>query len=337
MTETNNDKSLSLLQLLKDGQFHSGEAIARQLGVSRTSVWKYLKKLASWQVAIYAVRGRGYQIPGGLDLLSGEEIQAALSSNNQLFKSVKVVTSLDSTSSELQRDWRVNPGLGRVVIAEHQSQGRGRKGRKWVSPFAANLYFSVGVELPLGLSALGGLSLAVGISLCRSLAPFCHKKIQVKWPNDLLVDGKKLAGILVEASGDSNDTSFINIGVGVNWAMQDEHGEFIDQAWTNLKPLLKSTQSPSRQAVLIAILTELDLTLQKYLKAGFGEFAREWPSLSAFHGRRIVVQQSNKWVEGIELGVESNGALRLQTEQGEAIFHSGEVSLRPVKCQDEGE
>ncbi|MCW9018205.1 MAG: biotin--[acetyl-CoA-carboxylase] ligase, partial [Kangiellaceae bacterium] len=228
-----------LLTLLSDGKFHSGQSIAEELEVSRTAIWKLVQKIQDWQITVYSVRGRGYQIPGGLALIKKTPIEHALAANNKLFKELILLSSIDSTSTYLAQDWRRNPGNGRVCIAEHQSAGRGRKGRPWISPFGANLYFSIGVELPLGLSALGGLSLAVGICLCQTLNQLTNEPVKIKWPNDLLMDDKKLAGILVEASGDTTDSSFLNIGVGINWDMQSEQGKSIDQPWANLKCNLK--------------------------------------------------------------------------------------------------
>ena len=314
-----------LLRILSDGSFHSGERLAEQLNVTRSAIWKLVRKLKSWQIEIYSVTGKGYKIPGGLDLLDKSCLQKKLS-HNHLFKQVDVFTSIDSTSDYLSRQWKSLPGVGRVCIAEHQSAGKGRKGRVWVSPFAANLYFSIGVSLPLGLSALGGLSLAIGISLAKTLNQWTNRKIKVKWPNDLMVDDRKLAGILVEACGESNDHSFLNIGVGINWNMQPEHASELEQPWINLKEL--SEIKLSRNQILAEVLIQLDKTLTGYLSHGFTEFLKDWNQLSAMIDRSVTVHLANSQVNGIEAGIELSGALRLETESGIQIFHSGEVSLR---------
>jgi BirA family transcriptional regulator, biotin operon repressor / biotin---[acetyl-CoA-carboxylase] ligase len=320
-----------LLRQLSDGRFHSGESIAAELDVSRTAVWKLIQKIKSWQVEIFSVRGRGYQIPGGLELIDQALLQRNLEKNNRLFQQAIVLTSIDSTADYLAKDWRESPDFGRVCISEHQTAGRGRKGRQWISPFGANLYFSIGVQLPLGLSALGGLSLAVGISMCRTLNRITNNQIKIKWPNDLLVlteaGDKKLAGILVEASGDSNDSSFLNIGVGINWNMQLKQGDDIDQPWINLKSLL-AQQSLSRNEILTIILCDLDFALVEYIATGFNSFSKDWPSLSAMHQKKVTLHLPNKQVNGVEVGVEANGALKLDTNNGLQVFHSGEVSLR---------
>ena len=315
-----------LIRQLADGKFHSGESIANALGVSRTAVWKLIQKISQWQLEIYKVRGKGYRIPGGLKLLDQAWLTQQLKRSNSRFQYIDVMTSIPSTADFLASQWKQQPGKARVCVAEHQTAGRGRKGRVWVSPFAANLYFSIGVELPLGLSALGGMSLAIGMSIANTLNQFSRDKIKLKWPNDLLVDDKKLAGILVEASGDSNDSSFLNIGVGMNWNMQAQQGEQIDQPWANLKALCEP--SVDRNQILLALLQNIEIALDEYQRKGFAGFANDWNHLSAMYLRPVTIHLPNTQIEGIEVGVEENGALKLETSQGIKTFYSGEVSLR---------
>ncbi len=314
-----------LVVILSDGQFHSGEYLADQLGVSRTAVWKLINKLQSWQISIFAVRGKGYKIPDGLSLIDSDYLNKEVIARSRLFAQLKVLPTIDSTSTHMTQWWKEQPGEGKICIAEHQTEGRGRKGRKWVSPFGANLYFSLGLNLPMGLSALGGLSLAVGIGLTKMLNKLTSEKVTLKWPNDILVDGRKLAGILVEASGDSTDNSFLNIGIGINWAMQDDHQE-IDQPWANLKSVL--AHDIDRNELLAKILLEIDGLLDQYIEQGFDGFRADWPRQSAFYGRPIVIHTRNGIVSGTEIGVDRSGAILIKTAEGEKSFYSGEVSLR---------
>jgi len=315
-----------LVQLLADGQFHSGQVLAEIIGVSRTAIWKLVAKLQAWQIEIFAVRGKGYRIPGGLTLIDSDYLNPQITSKAKLFSIVEVLPTVDSTADYLIRSWTSEPGVGRICVAEHQTDGRGRKGRKWVSPFGANLYFSLGLNLPMGLSALGGLSLAVGIGLTQFLNEHCNEKVSLKWPNDLLVNGHKLAGILVEASGDSNDNSFLNIGIGINWNMLNSHSNGIDQAWINLQALLNS--DINRNEILALILLQLDDVLNRYIESGFAGFRREWSSCSAYYGQRIVIHTHKGQISGTEIGIEKSGAIKIQTADGERSFFSGEVSLR---------
>jgi len=316
----------SLIKLLSDGQFHSGQSLAETLNISRTAVWKMIEKLKQWQIAIFSVRGKGYKIDKGLVLLDQAKINQALKDKTQFFSAVISLASIDSTSSYIAREWQKAPGRPLVCVAEHQTTGRGRKGRKWISPFGSNLYFSLGFYLPFGLNALGGLSLAIGISMARVLNRYSVAAVKLKWPNDLLIEGKKLAGILVEASGDNKDNSFINLGIGLNWRMAIDQA--IDQDWCNLTDYL--SVETDRNQLLIQILLELDWCLQTYCLEGFASFSAQWDDYSAFIDRAICIETRQGKVFGKELGINSNGAIRVMTDSGESIFYSGEVSLRPA-------
>lgn len=326
-----------LLTILSDGHFHSGQSIAGCLGVSRTAVWKLIQKLQAWQLEVFSISGKGYQIPGGLELINADSLKLLMQQRESLFQEINVLTSTDSTSDQVARHWKKHPGVACVFIAEHQTAGRGRKGRPWISPLGANLYFSIGVELPLGLSALGGLSLAIGISLVNALNSVSNQPIKIKWPNDLLVEGKKLAGILIEASGDSNDSSFLNIGVGINWNMQQQQGEPIDQSWVNLKPLISSTLS--RNDILLLLLSHIEDALKDYRAQGFSAFEKLWPEVSYFYEQPVTISFNEQLdgISGTEVGVESTGALKLRVGNNIKVFHSGEVSLRAKLIRNSNE
>jgi len=315
-----------LIRLLANGQFCSGQYLAGNIGVSRTAIWKLVNKLRTWQIEIFAVRGKGYRIPGGLALVDKDYLNQQIVAQAKLFSTIEVLSTVDSTADYLTRWWKSRPGEGRICIAEHQTKGRGRKGRKWVSPFGANLYFSLGLNLPMGLSALGGLSLAVGIGLTRFLNEYTQQRVCLKWPNDLLVNNKKLAGILVEASGDSNDNSFLNIGIGINWDMRAEHIGEIDQPWMNLKEILN--KDICRNEILAMTLLQLDDVLNNYIESGFDSFRKEWSFYSAFYGKPVVIHTHQGKVVGSEIGIDKSGAIKIKTADGEKRFFSGEVSLR---------
>jgi len=315
-----------LIRILADGRFHSGQALANALDVSRTAVWQLLQHIQKWQVPVYAVQGKGYQIPGGLELLDPSALEKSLLAKDMPFQALKLFSSIDSTARFMEDWWRNEPGFTRICIAEHQSAGRGRQGRRWVSPFASNFYFSIGIQMPMGLNMLGGLSLATGIGLARLLTPLIRQPIKVKWPNDLLVGGRKLAGILVQASGDSTDKSFINLGIGVNWQMPETAAADIDQPWCHLKPLLN--QPMSRQQMLLHIVKASGQVLRDYARNGFAPFAQHWPSLSAFIHQPVRIQSPQKTITGVEVGIDEQGALRVQTASTVEKIYSGELSLR---------
>jgi len=328
MTAASLQRLQKLVTILSDGDFHSGEKLANILGVSRTAIWKLTNKLEAWGIELFSVRGKGYKIPNGLTLIDSEYLANQITEHARLFSSIEVLSTVDSTSSYLARNWSKGNGKGHIVVSEHQTGGRGRNGKTWISPFGSNLYFSLGSSLPVGLSALGGLSLAIGIGLTKLFNQHTNKKVKLKWPNDLLVDQRKLAGILVEASGDSNDNSFLNIGIGLNWKMSTK-SRGIEQPWINLSEILN--RDIDRNKLLARILLELDKILCDYIDNGFESFRAHWAEYSAYYGKPIVLTSQKGSVSGIEAGIDNMGALRLKMETGEKTFYSGEVSLRPLQ------
>ena len=197
---------LKLLTLLKDGRFHSGEALGAALGVSRSAVWKQLQSLESeLGLAVYKVRGRGYRLAAPLLLLDAGEISRR---SAQAYWPVQVYDEIDSTNAEALRlvaEGRPAPFL---VLAERQSAGRGRRGRAWSSPFAQNLYYSLVLRVDGGMRQLEGLSLVVGLAVRRALQEM-GVRAGLKWPNDVLVENRKIAGILLELVGDPADVCHV--------------------------------------------------------------------------------------------------------------------------------
>ncbi len=319
----------SLLRVLADGAFHSGEELGESLGVSRSAVWKQLKKLESLGVRCHSVRGRGYRLPGGLDLLSEARIKQALSPD-ALAQLRKVSLSLTSgsTSSEAMLAAQQGDAQGYLYLAEQQTAGRGRRGRTWVSPFARNLYFSLVWQFSGGVASLEGLSLAVGVALARALDSYGVPAVQLKWPNDLLVEGRKLAGILLEMTGEPGGVCQVVIGVGVNVQMPDEMAEAIDQPWIDLQRA--GAADIDRNALLALILEELLRVLGVFTREGFAPFVDEWQQRNAHAGREVVLETGAHTFRGCCLGVDGAGALLLETAEGCRTFHGGELSLRAL-------
>ena len=247
-----------LLPLLADGEFRSGQDLAEALGVSRTAVWKQVNKLASETgLVIDSVKGRGYRIPGGIELLDAEQVTAALQPlASRLLTSLVLLESVDSTNAEALRRAEAGDSSGLVCSAEQQTAGRGRRGRQWVSPFASNLYLSLLRKFDQGAAALEGLSLAVGVAVARALEAAGMPAVQLKWPNDILFDGAKLGGVLLEMIGDAAGPCKVVIGVGLNVVMPAEAARGIDQDWTDIRSVAGSAH-PRRNALLAALLNEL--------------------------------------------------------------------------------
>ncbi len=242
-----------LLLLLANGEFHSGQDLADAMGVSRTAVWKQVNRLvADTGLAIESVRGKGYRIAGGIDLLDADQVKAALDARARaLLTRLEILDSVDSTNAEVMRGAGHGYTSGVVCSAEQQTAGRGRRGRQWVSPYASNLYLSLLWEFSQGAAALEGLSLAVGVAVARALRACAVPSVQLKWPNDVLYEGAKLGGILLEMTGDTAGNCQVVIGVGLNVAMPAAAAGAIDQAWTDIKTIT-ANQHPGRNRLLAA-------------------------------------------------------------------------------------
>lgn len=309
---------LTLLKLLKDGRFHSGQALGQALGISRSAVWKQLQHLESdLNLSIHKVRGRGYQLASPLELLDPEQIPSAQ-------WPVFVHQTLDSTNAEALRSVGRGETAPFVVLAEQQSAGRGRRGRKWVSPFADNIYFSLVLRIEGGMRQLEGLSLVVGLAVLNALRDIGTANVGLKWPNDVLVGSKKIAGILLELVGDPADVCHVVLGIGINVNMKT--AEKVDQEWTSI--CLETGRSINRNEFIAILNNRLHQYLQKHEIQGFSVMQSEWEENHLWQGKDVSLIAGIHKVDGTVLGIDRQGALRIDVAGVEKIFSGGELSLR---------
>jgi BirA family biotin operon repressor/biotin-[acetyl-CoA-carboxylase] ligase len=314
-------RMLKLLTLLKDGRFHSGEALGAALGVSRSAVWKQLQLLESeLDLAVYKVRGRGYRLASPLMLLDAGKIdQMARNGSWPTF----IHDEIDSTNAEALRLIASGQTAPFLVLAERQSAGRGRRGRAWLSPFAQNLYFSLVLRVEGGMRQLEGLSLVVGLAVRQTLLSLGITAAGLKWPNDVLVDNRKVAGILLELVGDPADVCHVVLGIGINVNMQEAE---IDQAWTSLR--LESGQLVDRNQLAALLGDNLRDYLARHREHGFSALQGEWEQAHLWQGRLVSLIAGSNSIDGTVLGVDHQGALRLDVNGVEKCFSGGELSLR---------
>lgn len=319
-----------LLRLLAGGDFVSGQQLADTLGVSRTAVWKQLNRLAELGLEVESVKGRGYRIEGGLDLLDRDAVLAAMDGTaRSLLAELDLRDSIGSTNAEAMARIASGTGSGYVCSAEQQQAGRGRRGRSWVSPYGRNLYVSVVWEYSQGAAALEGLSLACGVAVARALATCGVPAVQLKWPNDILHDGAKLGGILLEMTGDAAGVCQVVVGIGLNVNMP--HADGIDQAWTDLARLCEG-RPPPRNRLLGALLSELLPLLSTFEASGFAPWRDAWCALDAYADTPVVMHSGERQLTGVARGVDARGALQLETAAAgvQSVF-GGELSLRPAQ------
>ncbi len=320
-----------LLPLLADGEFHSGQDLADAMGVSRTAVWKQVNRLVADSVlVIESVKGRGYRVRGGIDLLDASQVQVALDARaNALMTRLEILDTVDSTNAHVMRLAAQGCLTGLVCTAEQQSAGRGRRGRQWVSPYASNLYVSLLWQFTQGAAALEGLSLAVGVAVARALHACDVPNVKLKWPNDVLHDSAKLGGILLEMNGDAAGSGWVVIGVGLNVAMPKAAAGSIDQAWTDIKTITDN-QHRGRSGILAALLNELLPLVADFEQQGFAHWRDEWESLDALADTPVMLHAGDTPLSGIARGVNARGALQLETATGVQAVYGGEISLRAI-------
>lgn len=321
--------SQQLLDILADGKFHSGSELGELMGVSRSAIWKQIRKLEGLGLEIYSVKGRGYRLPGGMEKLDESAIGAGLTDQvaAQLHQ-LNLTMVTDSTNQQALQACQQGDAHGALFVTEQQTSGRGRRGREWVSPFGRNLYFSLVWRFETGASAIEGLSLLVGLALARAIEELPGVQPQLKWPNDLLCGGRKLAGILLEMAGDPSGDCQVVIGVGINVNMPAQASRGIDQPWTDLQQLTGS--AVSRNELLARILNHLVPMLMQFADNGFAPFRTAWESYHAYQRQPVQLMLGNRVESGACMGVTASGAIRIANAEGEQQFHGGEVSLRPL-------
>ncbi len=318
---------MPLVRALANGELHSGEELGALLGVSRTAVWKQLKKLESIGLTVQSVKGAGYRLEKRLDLLDATALAQSIGGDCR----VSVEPCIDSTSAFVAEQLKGGIAGPILCAAEMQTAGRGRRGRQWVSPFAGNLYFTVGYAAQDGVASYEGLSLAVGVEIVAAIKRLMGSvPLGLKWPNDILVGGKKLAGILIEVDGDLSGACNIVVGVGLNHSMLDGDAEKIDQPWLDLRQVAAQAEVPlpSRTQVLAAVSGAVKRLLIGYPDQGFAQYQERWQALDCHFGLPVAVITGGQETLGISRGVDSQGAFMLDVDGKERRFNGGEVSLR---------
>ncbi|PMR74220.1 biotin--[acetyl-CoA-carboxylase] ligase [Billgrantia endophytica] len=319
-----------LIRLLSDGEFHSGEQLGERLGVSRTAVWKQLKKLEALDIPLEAVKGQGYRLSTPLELLDGGVIVAELArGGRQHLTRLFIEETLPSSNQFIRQRFEQGAGHGEVCLVEQQSEGRGRRGRSWTTPWGHALMLSIGWRFESGVIALEGLSLAVGVVLARVLerhgvAP------KLKWPNDVLLESTegrlgKLAGILVEISGDAAGPCEVVIGMGINVSLPTAFRDKIEQPVTAVHD-----QAPglSRNHLAAELLEELLPLLATYETHGFAAWQDEWNARHAFSGCDVDIHRGDQSYMAVAESVDESGNLWIRREGGRERLAGGEISVR---------
>lgn len=320
-----------LLHALADGRTHSGEELARAFGVTRAAIWKQIGKLAEWGLAVEAAPGAGYRLPRRLDLLDAASLRASLEPDvaARLAK-LEVFTELDSTNERLLA---APPPVGTldVCIAEFQTAGRGRRGRRWNAPLGSGISLSVGCQFAGMPAQPAALTLAVGVAVRRVLTRVAGLTIALKWPNDLVFDERKLGGILLELKAEAHGGAHVVAGVGLNVALPSALLPSLSD-WPrgaiDLETAL-AKEPPPRAVLAGALVNELAALFADYPSQGFAAYRSEWRSADFLRGRAVRLDEPAGPSFGTAVGIDADGGLLVETQAGERLrIVAGDVSIR---------
>ncbi|WLS78691.1 bifunctional biotin--[acetyl-CoA-carboxylase] ligase/biotin operon repressor BirA [Erwinia pyri] len=315
-----NTVPLTLIDILSDGEFHSGEQLGERLGMSRAAINKHVQTLKDWGIDVFTVTGKGYSLPAPMQLLNEEKIAAQLNEGR-----LAVIPVIDSTNQYLLEKMDTLRS-GDACVAEYQQAGRGRRGRQWFSPFGSNLYLSMYWRLDQGPMAAMGLSLVIGIVIAEVLRSLGADEVRVKWPNDLYLNDRKLAGILVELTGKTGDAAQLVIGAGINLAMRTPDAAIVNQGWINLQEAGVNVDRNTLTARLINTMRE---SLPIFEREGLAPFIQRWSELDNFINRPVKLLIGDKEIPGIARGIDQQGGLILEQDGVKKSWVGGEISLRP--------
>ena len=329
-----NNYTFPILKQLADGKFHSGELLAKQFGVTRVTIWNAIAHAQSLGIEVFSVRGRGYKLPQAIDLINEKDVLQAIGEQRSWFK-LQLLDEVESTNTYLIQQAAKGAPHVTCVVAHMQSQGKGRRGRTWVSGLGSSLTFSLLWRFNCGAAALSGLSLVVGVALIRALASLGVQNAQLKWPNDVLINNQKLAGILIELQGDMDGPSAAVIGIGINLNLPSNMLKSIDQPAIDLAT---ASEANINQNILLGVLlSHLADLLSHFEQHGFVAVRDEWLRYHAYHNKVVLMLLPNGTsVQGVVKNVADDGILLVETALGLQRFSAGEISLRNISGSNEG-
>ena len=325
-----------LIQYLSTGQFFSGQWLGEQLGVSRAAISNHIASLVDMGLDIYSVTGKGYKLSEPLSLLNEKRIQRILLGLGQKNK-VEVHNIIDSTNSYLLRRLPNQNHNLQVCLAEYQDSGRGRRGRKWISPFGSHIYMSMYWYLEQGMAAAMGLSVVSALAVRDAIKELYEIDVQLKWPNDIYFGGVKLAGILIDLEGQALEPCHCVIGIGLNINMPKKSAEQVDQPWTDLQEVIikkiaiegnTSEIVIDRDELAATLITKLSLRLKQHHSEGMTTMVSEWAQQDFYLNKPVRLITGTREKKGICRGINNQGALLLEVDGQISPVYGGEVSLR---------
>lgn len=321
------DHSRLLALLDEPGGFVSGEMLSRSLGVSRTAIWKQISALRSLGYAVEAVTSRGYRLIAAPDILDEQSISRHFTNSDNSCRRIVCLEETASTNSEAFRLAEAGAPEGTVVIADRQTAGKGRLGRQWVSPGGVNLYLSLVLRPDLPPFEAPQLTFLSAVAVARAIEDVAGLKPQIKWPNDVLIAGRKVAGLLNEMSAETDRVSFVILGIGVNINMEPARfPEGLRTPATSLR--IEAGHSVSRGLFAARLVEFLDSACKSFLSFGFEPIREEWSRRCNAFGRNVRVESGSALIQGAFVGIDHDGAMLVRVKDGsvERVM-SGDVTV----------
>lgn len=314
----------ALIHELAGGGFISGQSFGEKYGVSRTAISKHINQLSEMGLDVFRVTGKGYKLAQPISLLDKESILAQLKLAAK--PTIEIHHVIDSTNSYLIRRLPNQVQNGQICLAEFQSAGRGRRGRQWISPFGSHLYLSMYWHLEAGMSAAMGLSAVTALAVNDTLNRLYNINAQLKWPNDIYLNGVKLAGILIDLEGQPSEACHCVVGIGLNLVMPDKSGDQVDQPWTDLQQHV--SQEIDRNEIAATLIECLQHRFKQHQKQGLQDMMLEWKTLDYFYNKAVKIITGEREILGTCKGINNQGALLLEIDNKIHPIYGGEVSLR---------
>ncbi len=311
---------IGLTSILSDLKYHDGDSIGSKLGITRSAVWKNIKKLEEYGIEINSIKNKGYALKEPLILLDKDLITDKIANPNI---EIEVLEHIDSTNNYLRKNFKFNKR--QICLSESQVGGRGRTGRSWYSPFGQNIYMSYAQSFKKDISELSGLSLVISIAAANAIKELgISNDIMLKWPNDGMYMGQKIIGNLIEVQSEAYGESMVIIGLGINVNMLNDEDQNITQNWSSLRKI--TGNYIDRNALAISLIHNLNISIEQFIKYGLREFMSKWHELDSLYNKNIKL--NNGEYEGVSKGINEQGNLLLELSNGEVrAFASGEASI----------
>lgn len=311
-----------LMELLIENQsnFCSGEEISKRLGCSRAAIWKHIQSLKRKGYIIESRSGLGYRLLDRPDLIEPEELMVYL--KTCLFgREIRYFRTIPTTQLIAHQWAREGAREGSLVVAEEQTAGKGRLGNRWFSPSHQGIWSSLILRPPISINEASHMTLLTSLAVYQAIWDYTQLPVEIKWPNDLLIRGKKICGILTELKGEQDQVDYLVVGVGINVNLTSDLE--IERPFTSLS---KEWGKPIRRAALLAkILGEWEQWYQLYLRHGFQPIKQQWEQITQFTGKRVRARTPNGKVIGVAKGINHQGALMLKTETGLVEIYSADI------------